>query len=942
MNGKLSLLSAAVLLALAGSNTDAAQRPTVSGKGVAAPHHFKRPLGSTVLYDQTNLSSLSGIVSQNFSSVNAAFDASAADDFVVTDASGWTVSEVDLTAVYFNGSGPADSFDITFYNDAGGAPGSVACTAPASSYTAAGNSFTIPLSSPCSLAAGTYWVGAVANMNFSPGGEFGWVYYTGAGGAPSMWENPGGGFGTPCTSWGDFPTCFSIAADSLSFAIVGHVSSGGGGISLTVGLAEDNGNPTQCGTATTLSATAGDSINFCYTVTNNSATTLNFQTLSDDVSGVIFSNMAQTIAPGASFQYNRIVTATASESPTSTWVAADALPGYSNSSGAFNFIDITGSGTALSLSDDASADVTSPFSFSFYGQTSNQFCINNNGHVVFATSGSCSGNFGNQSFPATVFANPVFLPFWDDFYSDGNVYVNTVGSSPNRQFVVEWAGKDTFDSRTAPVPPGYTFELVLNESDNSIDFNYSEVAPGSLFGHDNGASGTVGLQFNTSTFNSFSFDSPSLTNSQNIHWTESTPISFSASAQVTLDVGAPVLSLSPTSLSASAAAGATTTQTLNIGNTGNRDLDWNLTEAPASAIRTGQAKSVYVPNYKNGAKAASPRPVPQELRAKEKTHNRAPLGGVPAYGETFGGSGFNYVSFDASAPGTLNTITALSSYFFAGTFASNDFTVEYAVDYPAGDLYGIDTATGATQLIGNTGVTGGTISGIRWDPTSGLTYLMSPSGSCGSSTLYTLDLTTGATQLVGSSSGVCIIDIAIDPSGAMYGVDIIGDTLYNISKTDGSTQPVGSGLGGFNFNYAEGSDFDPSTGILYFAGFDLNTFQGAMYTIDTTTGVATLVGPTGAGVELDAMAIAVASGPCATPSDVPWLSENPISGTTPGGGNDPVTVTFDATSLTSGTYTANICVNTNDINARHEAVPVTFNVTPGGNDTIFIDGFDGP
>jgi len=562
-------------------------------------------------------------------------------------------------------------------------------------------------------------------------------------------------------------------------------------------------------------------------------------------------------------------------------------------------------------------------------------CVNNNGHVVFATSSFCSGNFSNQSFPASAFANPVFLPFWDDMFTQGGDFVGTVGSAPNRQFVVEWSDKDPFS--TPGLSPGYTYELVLNESDGSIDFNYASVVTGSP--HDNGASATVGLQLDSSVFNSFSEFSASLSNSQNIHWTATSPTSFSASAQVTLDVGAPILSLSPTSLSATAASGTSTSQTLNIGNTGNRDLDWDLTEAPASAIPKAAAKSVYVPNYKNGAVAASPRAVPQEFRQASKSAKgrTSPFGGVPAYGETFTSSGFNYVSFDASNAGTLNTVAAMSQYFFAGTFASNDFSVEYAVDYPFGDLYGIDTATGATQLIGNTGVSGGTISGIRWDPTSGLTYLMSPSSSCGQSTLYTLDLSTGATQQVLVASGVCLIDIAIDPSGVMYSVDIVGDQTVIIDN--GAIQILGPT--GFDFNFAEGMDIDPSTGIIYFAGFDLNTFQGGMYTIDPTTGAATFLSPTGNGAELDAMAIAVASGPCATPSDVPWLSENPLSVTTPPGGNDPVTVTFDATGLTSGTYTANVCVNTNDTTQRHVAVPVTFNVT-GGNDIIFQDGFDGP
>ncbi len=948
MKGKLSLLSAAVLLALAGSNTDAAtQKPTKLGHAPQTPAHFKRINGTTVLYDQTNSSSTSGVVSQNFTDfTSGAFNATGADDFVVTDASGWTVSEVDANGVYFNGPGPATSFDITFYNDNGGVPGSVACTSTSDTYSQSGTGFQIPLGTPCALAQGTYWVGVVANQPFSSSlvGEFGWVVFSGGTGAVAQWENPGGGFGV-CSTWGSLGACIGTPSNAFSFAIVGHVTSGGGsGISLTVGMAEDNGDPNQCGTSTNLSATVGDRINFCYTVTNNSALTLNYQTLGDDVDGNFFTNLNQTIAPGASFQYNRIVTATASETPTATWVAADALPGYTPTNGTFNFIDITGSGTNLGLSDDGSSNQTIPFSFNFYGQSSNQVCVNNNGHVVFATSSTCGGNFFNSSLPTGDFANPVFLPFWDDFYTNGADLVATVGSAPNRQFVVEWSGKDTFDSRATNIPPGYTFELVLNEADNSIDFNYADVNIGDTFGHDGGGSATIGLQLNSSTANEYSFDSPVISNSTNIHWTASSPTVFSASAQVTLDVGAPLLSLSPTSLSASLAPNATTTKTLNIGNTGNRDLDWNLTEAPASAMHKAPASSHYVPNYSKGP--SSPRPVPPELRRPTKpgapTHPILPFGGsaVPAYGETFGFSGFNYISFDASNPATLNTITAMSQYFFAGTFASNDFTTEYAVEFPTNDLYTIDTATGATTLVGSTGISSGNASGIRWDATSGISYLMVPGASCSQSTLFTIDLTSGATQSVGTASGVCIIDIAIDPSGIMYGVDIVGDTLYSISKNDGTVQPIGSGLG-FDFNYAEGMDFDPSTGILYFAGFDRGgTGLGSMYTIDTTTGVATLIAPIGPnGVETDAFAIAVASGPCATPTDVPWLSENPISGTTPSGGNDPVTVTFDATGLAGGTYDANICVNTNDTTQRHAAVPVELTVN-SVDDTIFANGFD--
>ena len=951
MKGKLSLLSAAVIMALAGTSADAAQKATpTKSSGVLKQNrtHFNRPRGGdSTLYDQSLSGSAIGFISQNFTDFSSgAYNAQGADDFVVTDAAGWTVDQINVGGVYFNGSGPADSFDVQIYADAGGVPAAApTCTYTALSYTGSVPSFSIALPTPCVLPTGTYWVSAAANMAFGAGGEFGWNAYTGFTlGAVAQWQNPGGGFATGCSSWSAMDVCLGQPGyNALSFQVVGHVSTGGGGgINLTVGLAEDNGNPTQCGTATTLSATAGDQINFCYTVTNNSATTLNYQTLSSDLDGTLFQNQPITIAPGASYQYNRIVTATADESPTFTWTAADALPGYTNSAGSAAFVDISGSGTPYTLSDDGSTNVTMPFSFNFYGVSSNALCINNNGHMLFDTTSSCSGNYNNTSLPATVFGSPAIMPFWDDMYTGGTIYTGTVGTAPNRQFIVEYFQKNHYDGGASD-PGGVTFETIFNESDNSIDYVYQTVEFGAQGGvNDAGASATVGLQYDTTLANQYSSNTPSLTDGQDIHWAQSTPVTYSASQQVTLDVGAPVMTLSPPSLTGSAAAGSSTTTTLTIGNTGDRDLTWNLTEAPANAHFP--VAPVFTVPFHSPEQTSRHRAPQRNQDAVAKPHGpkmRLPFGteAVPAYGETFTSSGFDYINFDAADPSTLNTITSMSQYFFAGAFADNDFSTEYAVDYPNGGLYAIDTATGATQLIGSTGL-GGNVTGIRWDSTSGSSYAMSYDSGAGQSCLYSLDLTSGATQQIGCASGMLIIDIAIDPSGLMYGLDIIGDNLVAIDKTSGAAAVIGSI--GFDANFAQGMDFDPSTGILYLAGYDRTTSQGNMYTVDVTSGAATLIAPIGPGAaETDAFAIAVASGPCATPADVPWLSESPTSGTTAPGGSDPVTVTMDATSLAAGTYNANVCVNSNDTTQRHVAVPVTFTVT-GGNDIIFQDGFDGP
>ena len=74
------------------------------------------------------------------------------------------------------------------------------------------------------------------------------------------------------------------------------------------------------------------------------------------------------------------------------------------------------------------------------------------------------------------------------------------------------------------------------------------------------------------------------------------------------------------------------------------------------------------------------------------------------------------------------------------------------------------------------------------------------------------------------------------------------------------------------------------------------------------------VGEDGAEVALDDIVLDGETGPviCANPADVPWLSEAPTSGTTAAGGSTPVTVTFNSTGLAMGTYTANLCITSND------------------------------
>src|SRR5690242_5282402 len=167
----------------------------------------------------------------------------------------------------------------------------------------------------------------------------------------------------------------------------------GGNIGLAVTLGTD---PSEgaCGTDTTLSVTAGDQVNYCYLVTNNSGEALFFSTLLDDVSGTIFTNAPTEIPVGGTYQYNRIVTATTSVAPVATWIAYDVHPDYvyaDNGAGAadtifadafdataqYAFVDITETGTNLLLNDDDFTIASIGFPFTFYGLTADALTVSN-------------------------------------------------------------------------------------------------------------------------------------------------------------------------------------------------------------------------------------------------------------------------------------------------------------------------------------------------------------------------------------------------------------------------------------------------------------------------------------------------------------------------------------------------------------------------------------
>jgi hypothetical protein len=79
---------------------------------------------------------------------------------------------------------------------------------------------------------------------------------------------------------------------------------------------------------------------------------------------------------------------------------------------------------------------------------------------------------------------------------------------------------------------------------------------------------------------------------------------------------------------------------------------------------------------------------------------------------------------------------------------------------------------------------------------------------------------------------------------------------------------------------------------------------------------------------------------CASPGPVAWLGRSPGQGSVAAAATSTITASIDATTLSPGTYSAFICVHSND--PAHALISVPVNVTVGLADLIFANGYDGP
>jgi hypothetical protein len=202
------------------------------------------------------------------------------------------------------------------------------------------------------------------------------------------------------------------------------------------------------------------------------------------------------------------------------------------------------------------------------------------------------------------------------------------------------------------------------------------------------------------------------------------------------------------------------------------------------------------------------------------------------------------------ATGALSTVGAVG-FDNIGDLTSDQVSTLWGIQITTDSLVSIDPVTGVGTLgpaITGTATppTGGPafpIVSLAYDPLTATLYgnTSVPYGGETADELYSINTTTGAATAVGLIGDDSVYALAFDQSGDLFGVDGTCD-LVGISTASGAGTVIGStGLAPNGGCGAYDIASDPTSGMMYLA----DGFSSSLYTVDLTSGAASLVGPYG-------------------------------------------------------------------------------------------------
>ncbi len=166
---------------------------------------------SPVLHDQYDSPSGLTFTSNDFSDLFG-FDAELADDFDVPAGFRWSVESVEVQGSFTPGQSGFQSVNVFFYtnNPLTKRPSFRTCSHfQLTPTTNDAGSFGIDLPTPCHFPAGKWWLVVQANVAWrnGSGSSWHWGMRTIQSNEKAKWQNPAGGFGYGCRTWGDRAAC---------------------------------------------------------------------------------------------------------------------------------------------------------------------------------------------------------------------------------------------------------------------------------------------------------------------------------------------------------------------------------------------------------------------------------------------------------------------------------------------------------------------------------------------------------------------------------------------------------------------------------------------------------------------------------------------------------------------------------------------------------------
>ncbi len=168
------------------------------------------------------------------------------------------------------------------------------------------------------------------------------------------------------------------------------------------------------------------------------------------------------------------------------WIDSDEIGGPT-----FNWIDISGAGTPVTLTDDSFAGpIELGMNFPFYGTNYSQVFIGSNGFISF---GAGSNSYTNVEIPNATEPNNMIAACWDDMNPEAGGTIYYYHDTTNGRFIISYVGLPFYSGGADA-----TFEIILN-SNGQIAIEYGALNPGSrglnqlTVGIEN-ADGTDGLQ----------------------------------------------------------------------------------------------------------------------------------------------------------------------------------------------------------------------------------------------------------------------------------------------------------------------------------------------------------------------------------------------------------------------------------------------------------------